>query len=840
MRMNRGIRFVLPLVVWLIVLGTAQAASASVLQYYGGPVAHSMRVVLVEWGPDVRSTYSNASTGDPAFFSYLASQSGSTTDIGGVLAQYMDTSGANSQNKFSYDTLVQITPPSSGGSGTCLLPSCVEDTTIQSTLQSDISSDTLPAPGGALSTIYVVLFPPNVDVCMDGSGSCAYDSNGFCAYHSAFEEPSSTQVLYAAIVDDGPATPNYGLCGPSSNDLDNQTDVVSHEFSETINDPLVAEASSFDAPLAWYDPDPNTGGEVADICEGPDEQASNGPWTVQKIWSNLDNACVAGESAFAAPTASFLSPSTGTLGAPVTFDASSSSDPSGDHASATCSSGTGCSGDSYAVSSGIAGYQWNWGDGGPTTVTSTAAASHTYSSAGTYQVSLTVTDELGFTSTVTQPITIESTGGGVPAVQTGSATGITDGGATLTGTINPEGQTGQYEFAYGTSPGALSDATPETTLPAGTSSSAISATLSGLSPSSTYYYQLEAITNGGATTTLGTVNSFTTTAAPPSPPPSTSPQTPVVSTGAAAQIATAGALVSGTINPGGSQAVSYDFAYGSSPAGLGSTTASETLSGGTTAVSVGAALDGLAPATTYYYELNVDFDGQTYPGAVQSFTTSAPAPSVTTGGASRISSTGATVSGTVDPHGAPATYLVEFGTTKSYGHSSVSLSAGPGTSSVAVSVVLAGLKASTTYHYRFVATSAGGTVVGADHTFRTSHAPASAPRFSFTVHAPSDLSATVARGLRVRFRCSKACVAYFTVNVANTGGITRLDPVALTIARGRGRIRSAGSGTATVTFISKIRSRLRGAKSLRLVISGYAVGPGTAPSRAKVTRLTLP
>src|SRR5947209_13167408 len=146
MRMNWGLRFTLAALSWLLMLAGAQSALAAnnTLHYYGGPVAHSMNVVLVGWGSTVRSTYADSSTGDPAFFSYLASQSGSTTDIGGVLAQYMDTGGSNSQNKFSYGGLVQITPPTSGGPTGCKLPSCVEDSVIQSQLKSNIQSATLP------------------------------------------------------------------------------------------------------------------------------------------------------------------------------------------------------------------------------------------------------------------------------------------------------------------------------------------------------------------------------------------------------------------------------------------------------------------------------------------------------------------------------------------------------------------------------------------------------------------------------------------------------------------------------------------------------------------------
>src|SRR5581483_2254514 len=89
-RMTRGTRLITAAVAWFALLGAAQAASAANLGYHGGPVAHSMSGVVVDWGPGVNSTYKSETTGDPGLIKYLAANSGSTSDIGGVLAQYLD------------------------------------------------------------------------------------------------------------------------------------------------------------------------------------------------------------------------------------------------------------------------------------------------------------------------------------------------------------------------------------------------------------------------------------------------------------------------------------------------------------------------------------------------------------------------------------------------------------------------------------------------------------------------------------------------------------------------------------------------------------------------------
>lgn len=810
---------------WLGLLSAAPAASAArvSLRYWGGPVAHSMNVYLVQWGAGVRSTYTDTTSGDPAFFNYLASQSGTTTDLGGVLAQYMDTSGANSQNRFSYGGMTQITPPASGGTATCALPTCVDDSVIQSQLGADITgtSPSLPSPAGnGLSTLYVILFPPNVNVCQ--GGACAYDtSDGFCSYHSSFPLTSSTQVLYAAIVDNGPGTPNDGECGTNDNDIDNQTTFLSHEFAESINDPLGAEATENGPPLGWYD---TQNGEVADICENATDQAQDGPWTVQKIWSNRDRSCVAGETSYSAPTASFVGDTTATPDEQLSFDASASSDPSGDTASAAYS------GTTYSLGSGIASYTWDWGDGSANETNSTPTATHVYASDGTYNASLTVTDDLGFTSTVTQQVVVSGPAT-PPVVSTGAASNIDSQDATLSGTINPENRDVQYTFLYGTSPTQLDQSTPLTAGPTGDTPSTVSATLSGLTPSTPYYYELEAVADG-ENYTNNDVQTFTTSAAPPP-----AAQTPLASTGPSDLLGATSAQLQGAVNPNGAALVTYWFAYGTSPTNLNLSTPQSSQPGGTTFAPVSANLSGLAPATTYYYALEVSLNGTTTPGTVNNLTTLTPPPSVATGAASAITSTSATVAGSVNPGGVAATYQVQFGPTANYGYSTAPLAAAG--ASRPVSVPLTGLRPGTTYHYRLVASNAAATVVGADGTFTTAKALAAAPGFSFHVLGHPRLPRALHSGVKVRFTCSQACTAHFSVVVLPGKAVLRVVSVPLSVASGTARLRAKGSKVVVLTFSRKAKKRLKTTKLLSLSISGVAGASGTATSSPFLRTLTL-
>ena len=95
-------------------------------------------------------------------------------------------------------------------------------------------------------------------------------------------------------------------------------------------------------------------------------------------------------------------------------------------------------------------------------------------------------------------------------------------------------------------------------------------------------------------------------------------------------------------------------------------------------------------------------------------------PAVTTGAAGSIDSGSATLTGTVNPNGAETTYHFEYGLTTVYGANTPTLSAGAGSSSVAVNMPLPGLPAKTTYHYRLVAANSEGTTRGDDATFTTS------------------------------------------------------------------------------------------------------------------------
>lgn len=101
-------------------------------------------------------------------------------------------------------------------------------------------------------------------------------------------------------------------------------------------------------------------------------------------------------------------------------------------------------------------------------------------------------------------------------------------------------------------------------------------------------------------------------------------------------------------------------------------------------------------------------------------------PAVTTGAASSVTETTATLGGTVVTYTSGTSFHFDYGTTTAYGQAS-NIGTVATSATVNATAGLTGLQPATTYHYRLDATNANGTTYGADSTFTTAAAPAAAP-----------------------------------------------------------------------------------------------------------------
>jgi len=366
---------------------------------------------------------------------------------------------------------------------------------------------------------------------------------------------------------------------------------------------------------------------------------------------------------------------------------------------------------------------------------------------------------------------VEGAAAAAPTAITGVVSAVGGSSATVNGTVNPGGSATDWWFEYGTS---VSYGSKTTTTGAGSGSVnlAVAKTLTGLTPATTYHYRLVAKSSSG--TTNGGDGLFTTA----------SPPTAVTSpaTGVGPGTATLG----GTVNPNG-QPTTWYVEYGTST-GYGTKTATVDAGSGTSPKAVSTGVGGLAAGKRYHFRLVATSSAGTTLGADATFVTAEP-PTVTTSGASSIGSTGARLNGKVDPNGRSTTYFFDYGTTTAYGSKTSSSSAGSGSSSTSISKSVTGLKPGTTYHFRLVATSDAGTVVGADRVFTTQSAP-SVTTGPATAIGPS--SAALGGSVNPNGRSTSWYVEY---GASTTYG-------------SRSSSLSAGSGTASLAVVATV-SNLR-------------------------------
>jgi hypothetical protein len=204
---------------------------------------------------------------------------------------------------------------------------------------------------------------------------------------------------------------------------------------------------------------------------------------------------------------------------------------------------------------------------------------------------------------------------------------------------------------------------------------------------------------------------------------------PSVVTGGTTGISTNGATMHGTVNPNGS-ATSYYFEWGLTTA-YGVTGHVHKAGNGTKPVKVQATVGMLIPGTVYHYNVVATNRFGTGTGADRTFKTAgSPPPDATTGPATQIGATFATVTGVINPHGAATTWFFEYGVTGSYGTQTFSGTVPAGSAPVTVSWQLTGLSPATIFHYRLAAshsTPQSG-MDGLDATFMTTPSRRPYPR----------------------------------------------------------------------------------------------------------------
>jgi hypothetical protein len=497
------------------VVGFAAPAGAH-LTYFGGPIISNVQVIQVLYGsgsynPQIAGTTSPTMG---QFYSDITS-SGLIT----LLQQYNTPVSGGTGQTFGNGTfggLFQIVP-AAGNNG-----STITDAQIQSEILAQITAGHLPSPvldaQGNPNTLYMVFFPPGKTISQGGSNSC--QAGGFCAYHGTTSSLfGGKHVLYGVMPDMQAGSGCATGCG-SSTVFGNYTSVTSHELTEALTDADVGIATTFAAPLAWYD---MTNGEIGDICNAQQgSYVANGTtYTIQLEFSNSANNCVLPPAGAPAPNFTLsASPASLTVTRGTSGSSTITETPSGGFTGAVTLS-------TSALPAGVTATFGTNPTTGSSLLTFTASSTAT---TGTSTVTVTgVNGTLTHTATIsltinaaaTPDFSLSASPASVSVTQgsTGSST-ITEtpsGGFTGSVTLSASGLPAGVTAAFGTNPTTGSSAltfTASTTATTGTATVTVTGTSGTLTHTTTISLTVNA---AGGTTNLIVNGGFETgtTTAPP-------------------------------------------------------------------------------------------------------------------------------------------------------------------------------------------------------------------------------------------------------------------------------------------------------------------------------------
>ncbi len=347
-----------------------------------------------------------------------------------------------------------------------------------------------------------------------------------------------------------------------------------------------------------------------------------------------------------------------------------------------------------------------------------------------YHFRVDATNGVGGNNGSDMTFTTSACAAAAPGASTAAASAITTTGATLNGMVSANGSSTTVTFEYGAT-AAYGSMMAVAQSPVNSNGASVTADVSGLTCGTLYHFRVDATNGIGGNN--GNDLTFTTSACPAGAPGAT--------TTAATAVTAIGATLNGTASANGAS-TTVTFEYGTSVA-YGSTIAAAQSPIGSNGLAVNADAIGLTCGTNYHYRVDANNVNGTVNGSDMTFMTSAcpaGAPGATTAAASTITTTGATLNGTVSANGASTTTSFEYGLTTAYGTTVSAVPSPVAANGVAVSASLAALSCGTTYHFRADADNVIGGSHGSDMSFATGACPAGTP--SATTAAATGIAAT--------------------------------------------------------------------------------------------------
>jgi hypothetical protein len=239
------------------------------MNYYGGSVFSSVKLVSVIWNKDVLQ---NTKDQVPLFSAAIVDSTyvDQMKEYNTKGAKAINGRRSTNQviNRGTYLGQVQLNPHNKSKQLT--------DEDVQKEIRRQIREGVLP-PRDA-NTLYMVYFPSDIHISLDGSLSCS----SFGAYHFATNDAriaKKSNIFYAVEPE----------CNSGFAFL---TFAASHEYAEATTDNVPTPGSNPDFPQAWNDA---AGFEVGDKCGGRGTLTSNaGTWTVTEYYLNSLHGCSTG------------------------------------------------------------------------------------------------------------------------------------------------------------------------------------------------------------------------------------------------------------------------------------------------------------------------------------------------------------------------------------------------------------------------------------------------------------------------------------------------------------------------------------------------------------------
>jgi PKD repeat protein len=357
------------------------------MTYHGGIILHANRTHIVFWEPTGFSLSARYRSLAEQYLGDLAADSGRATNPYAIDTQYDDSANDNIRYSQTFAGAVSDNAAFPRRDSRCATPGtstvCLTQDQEASALHDFIKASGLPL--GQPDDIYFLVLPANVQTCFNSFSACGpYSGDGYCAYHSAFDQGDGL-IVWANMPDGADAHCNEESAPPNGDGADTLISTLSHEHNEIITDPIVTPDGD---GSGWYDE--TTGGENGDLCNslpGPalgttatgayDTLINHHPYEIQMEWSNATSLC-AMNYGVVPPTAKFTyAPNPPHAQDVVQFDGRSSS-----------------SGDTGGY---ITDYRWDFGDG---TMATGPTPSHTFADPSAVTITLTVTDDAGLTSSI--------------------------------------------------------------------------------------------------------------------------------------------------------------------------------------------------------------------------------------------------------------------------------------------------------------------------------------------------------------------------------------------------------------------------------------------------------